>query len=68
MLECIQSMVSGPNWYQIGKKTCSIPVSKILLEKRIFKSTGLKVSSLACKVIFHRPEHNAKGGPHRTEL
>ena len=23
--------------------------------------TGLKVSSLACKRVFHRPEHNAKG-------
>ena len=24
--------------------------------------TGLKVSSLACKSAFYRPEHNAKGG------
>ena len=24
-------------------------------------STGLKVSSLACKCVFYRPEHNAKG-------
>ena len=23
--------------------------------------TGLKVSSLACKCVFHRPEHTAKG-------
>ena len=30
--------------------------------------TGLKVSSLACKILFYRSEHNAKGGPHRTEL
>ena len=30
--------------------------------------TGLKVSSLACKYIFYRPEHNAKGGPHGTEF
>ena len=27
--------------------------------------TGLKVSSLTCKCVFYRPEHNAKGG---TEL
>ena len=25
--------------------------------------TGLKVSSLACKCVFYRPEHNAKGVP-----
>ena len=24
--------------------------------------TGLKFSSLACKYIFYRPEHNAKRG------
>ena len=23
---------------------------------------GLKVPSLACKCVFYRPEHNAKGG------
>ena len=23
--------------------------------------TGLKVLSLACKFVFYRPEHNAKG-------
>ena len=26
--------------------------------------TGLKVSFLACKCVFYRPEHNAKGGSH----
>ena len=30
--------------------------------------TGLKVSSVACKRIFHTPEHNAKGVPHGTEF
>ena len=29
---------------------------------------GLEVSSLACKCVFYRPEHNAKGEPHRTEF
>ena len=29
--------------------------------------TGLKVPSLACKCVFHRPEHNEKGGD-RMEL
>ena len=24
-------------------------------------SAGLKVSSLACKCVFYRPEHNVKG-------
>ena len=28
----------------------------------------LKVSSLACKRVFYRSEHNAKGGPYGTEL
>ena len=30
--------------------------------------TTLKVSSLACKCIFYRPEQNAKEGPHGTEF
>ena len=28
----------------------------------------LKVSSLACKRVFYRSEHNTKGGPHDIEL
>ena len=47
----------GPNWYQIENKTCYIPKSML---------TGLKVSSLACKRVFWRPEHNKninKGDP-----
>ena len=31
-------------------------------------STALKKSSLACKCVFYRPEHNAKGAPHGTEF
>ena len=62
-------MASGPNWYQIGKKTCYIPkVSKFSVERRISRLTGLKVSLLACKCKFYRSEQNAKGGgPHRTK-
>ena len=30
--------------------------------------TGLKVSSLACKRVFYRPEHNATGGLHGNEF
>ena len=30
--------------------------------------TGLKVSSSACKCVFHRLEHNANGGPYGIEL
>ena len=29
--------------------------------------TDLKVSSLVCKFVFYRPEHNAKRGPHEIE-
>ena len=29
---------------------------------------GLKVSSLACKCVFYRPEHNANGKPHTIEF
>ena len=30
--------------------------------------TGLKVLSLACKCVFYRPEHIAKGGLHGIEF
>ena len=30
--------------------------------------TGLKVSSLTCKCVFYRPEHNTKEGPHEIEF
>ena len=30
--------------------------------------TSLKVSFLACKCEFYKPEDNAKGGPHGTEI
>ena len=30
--------------------------------------TGLKMSSLACKCVFYRPDHNAKGLSHATEF
>ena len=29
---------------------------------------GLKVSSFACKCVFYRPEHDAKGGPMELKL
>ena len=29
---------------------------------------SLKVSSLVRKCVIYRPEHNAKGGPHRNEF
>ena len=29
--------------------------------------TGLKLSSLVCKRVFKRPEHNAKRRPHETQ-
>ena len=62
-------MGSGKNWYQIGNKTCSIPkVGKFLCRKRISMLRGLRVSSLACKYVFCRPEHNAKGGSHELNF
>ena len=30
--------------------------------------TDLKVPSLACKCVFYRSEHSAKGGPRGTEF
>ena len=30
--------------------------------------TGLKMSSLACKCVFYRPEHNVKVVPHGIEF
>ena len=30
--------------------------------------TDFKVSSLACKCVFYRPEDNAMGAPHGTEF
>ena len=30
--------------------------------------TCLKVSSLECKCVFYRPEHNAKGKPDGAEF
>ena len=53
----------GPNWYLIRNETTNTTkVSKFYVEK------GLKVSTLACKCVFYRPEHNAKGLPHRIEF
>ena len=37
-----------------------IKSQQILCSKRIFLLTALKVSYLACKCIFYRPEHNVK--------
>ena len=57
-------MTSGPNWYQIGNKTCYIP--KV---GKFYEEIGsLKVLSLACKCVFYRLEHNANGEPHGTEF
>ena len=61
-------MELGPDWYQIGYKTCYIPkVGRVSVEKG-YMLTDLKVSSLAWKCVFHRPKHNAAKGPHRIEF
>ena len=44
---------SVSNWYY---------VSKFYVEKGYL---CLKVLPLACKYVFYRPKHNAKGGTHR---
>ena len=56
-------MTSRPNLYQIGNKTwCVTKVSKFYVETVSgYILTGLKVSSLACKCVFYRLKHNAKG-------
>ena len=54
----------GPNWYPIGNKTCFIwKFSIFYLGKNMSVLTGFKVSSLASKCVFYRPEHKANGGP-----
>ena len=35
---------------------------------KVCMSKGLEVSSLACKCIFYRTEHNPKGGTDGTEF
>ena len=40
-------MLCNKSWLTLRRKMISI-------------LTGLKVSSLACKCVFYRPEHNAK--------
>ena len=62
-------MGSGPNWYQIGSKACYISkVSTFLRRKRIFMSTGLKVSSLTCNCVCYTPKINPKGDPMKLNL
>ena len=39
-----------------------------LCRKLISMLTCLKVSYLACKCVFDRQKHNAKGEPHGTEF
>ena len=43
-------------------------IQRIFCKKRISVLAGLKVSSLACKCVFCRPEHNAEGASHGTEF
>ena len=46
----------GPNWYQIGNKSCYMPkVSKFYIEKTS-KLAGLKVSSLLCSPQNYRQQ------------
>ena len=52
----------GQNSYQLGNKTLYTKSYQILCRERISMLTGLKVSSVACKCIFYRQEHNGKGG------
>ena len=59
----------GPSWCQIWSKTYYIPkVSNFYLEKRIPMLTDLKVSSLGCKCVFYRPNHNATGDPLKLDF
>ena len=41
---------------------------QMLCRKKMPLLTGLEVSSLACKCVFYRREHNAKGGRDPMEL
>ena len=53
----------GSKWYQIRNKACYI--QKVSKKDML---AGCKVSSLSCKRVFRRPEHNATGRPHRIEF
>ena len=55
----------GSNWEQNMLYTKSF---QILCRKKMSILTGLKVSSLPCKCVFYRPEHNANGEPHEIEF
>ena len=51
------------NWEQ---NILYIKSLQVLCRKRISMLTGLKVSFLACKCVFYRPEHNTKWEQHGT--
>ena len=53
---------------QIGISMGTVNKLESILKKKISRVTGLIKSSLACKCIFYRLEHNAKGGPHGIEF
>ena len=52
----------------MGAKHVVTKSSKNLARKKVSMLTGLKVSSLTCKCVFYRTEHNAKWGSHGTEF
>ena len=43
-------------------------LANFLQKKYIYMLTGLIVSSLVCKCVFYRPEHNAKRRLYRIEF
>ena len=59
-------MVLGPNWYQIANKT--LPRLAHFMKKKISILATLKVSSLAQKCVFYRPEYNTNGDSQGTEF
>ena len=48
---------------KLGQNMLYTKYWQILCRKSISMLTGLKLSSLAYKCVFYRPEHNAKGDP-----
>ena len=58
------------NWYKLGTKHVTYQMLVNFTYKKDITVNKLEceVSSLACKCVFYRPEHNAKGRPLEIEF
>ena len=59
----VQSMGSGPNWYQLEYKTKHVMyevLANVTQKQDIYINRLESVIKVACKRVFYIPEHNAK--------